>query len=274
MGRKDIIISCLKSKEGFICDDCLSDLCNIFPRQSVYQVCNELYIKGTIMRESNDCILCGKTKKCSSYIKHYSNNLKIKDSYEENNYLSNSKLNHTGTIILETESLVLRRFTNDDTLAVYNNWTSDSEVSKYMRWEHHKNIEETKAKINDWLKRYSNNNFYQWAIALKGSDEPIGAIGLFVVNEGDLCGDFGYSISRKYWGRGIASEALKAVLKFAFETIGFNRIESYHSINNPASGKVMLKAGMKLEGLARQKYKSNVGFEDSYMYSILKEDYQ
>jgi ribosomal-protein-alanine N-acetyltransferase len=186
----------------------------------------------------------------------------LKDAMAEKEIAcSNNTLNHTGTIILETERLVLRRFTIDDTLAVYNNWTRDSEVSKYMRWEHHKNIEETKAKISDWLKRYSNNNFYQWAITIKGSDEPIGAIGLF-------------SISRNYWGMGVASESLKALLKFAFEIVGFNRIESYHSINNPVSGKVMLKAGMKLEGLARQKYKSNVGFEDSYMYSILKEDYK
>ena len=97
---------------------------------------------------------------------------------------------------------------------------------------------------------------------------------MFVVNESDMCRDFAYSISRKYWCMGVATEALKAVLKFAFETVGFNRIESYHSLDNSASGKVMLKAGMKLEGLARQKYKSNVGFEDSYIYSILREEFE
>ena len=95
-----------------------------------------------------------------------------------------------------------------------------------------------------------------------------------MVNESDMCGDFGYSIGKKYWNMGAASEALKEVLKFGFEVVGFNRIESYHSINNPASGKVMQKAGMTLEGLARQKYRSNAGFEDSYMYSILKEDFK
>lgn len=182
-------------------------------------------------------------------------------------------LNHVGSITIITDRLILRRFTHDDSEAVYNNWTSDSEVSKYMRWQHHKSIKETELKVNDWVNRYKNNNFYQWAITFKDSDEPIGAIGLFVVNESDMCGDFGYSISRKYWGMGVATEALKAVLKFSFETIGFNRIESYHSANNPASGKVMLNAGMKLEGLAKQKYKSNIGFEDSYMYSILKEEF-
>lgn len=193
---------------------------------------------------------------------------------ELTNNILNHQLNHTGTIALETERLILRRFTIDDAEAAYYNWTSDSEVSKYMRWEYHKSLEETQTKINDWINRYGNNNFYQWAITFKDSDEPIGAIGLFVVNENDMCGDFAYSISRKYWSMGVASEAFKAVLKFAFETVGFNRIESYHSVNNPASGRVMLKAGMKLEGLARQKYKSNVGFEDSFMYSILKEEFK
>lgn len=196
----------------------------------------------------------------------------MKELTKDQNIL-NYKINHTSTITLETERLILRRFTIDDTEAVYNNWTSDSEVSKYMRWEYHKNINETRLKINDWLDRYNKNNFYQWAITIKGTEEPIGAIGLFVVNESDMCGDFGYSISRKHWGQGIASEALKAVIKFAFEVVGFNRIESYHSINNPASGKVMQNAGMKFEGLARQKYKSNVRFEDCNMYAVLKEDF-
>ena len=183
-------------------------------------------------------------------------------------------MNHVGTVTLTTDRLILRRFTVDDAEAVYNNWTSDSEISMYMRWQHHKNIEETEEKINDWLTRYANKNFYQWAVTFKDNDEPIGAIGLFVVNESDMCGDFAYNISKKYWGRGVTSEAFKEVLKFGFEVVGFNRIESYHSINNPASGKVMQKAGMTLEGLARQKYKSNAGFEDSCMYSILKEDFK
>lgn len=188
--------------------------------------------------------------------------------------VSTYTLNHTGTITLTTERLILRRFTNYDVEAVYNNWASDCEVSKYMKKQHHKNIEETKLKVHDWVNRYEHKNFYQWAITFKEKDEPIGVIGLSVINESDMCGNFNYIISRKFSGLGVTSEALKEVLKFAFETIGFNRIESYHSVNNPASGKVMLKAGMILEGLARQKYRSNGGFEDSYMYSILKEDFK
>lgn len=183
-------------------------------------------------------------------------------------------LNHKGTIEIETHRLILRRFTSDDSDCMFNNWASDEDISKYMRWQQHENIEETKMIINQWLLDYNRSSFYIWAITLKESDEPIGSIGLFIINENDLCGDVGYSIGKKYWGQGITTEALRAVLGFAFENIGFNRIETYHSINNPASGKVMQKSGMMFEGFAKQKYKSISGLEDCNMYSILKEDFK
>jgi [ribosomal protein S5]-alanine N-acetyltransferase len=183
-------------------------------------------------------------------------------------------LNHKGTIEIETQRLILRRFTRDDSDSMFNNWASDGDISKYMRWQQHENIEDTKSIIKQWLLDYNRASFYIWAITLKESDEPIGSIGLFVINENDLCGDVGYSLGKKYWGQGITTEALRGVLGFAFENIGFNRIETYHSINNPASGKVMQKSGMIFEGFAKQKYKSIFGFEDCNMYSILKEDYK
>jgi len=183
-------------------------------------------------------------------------------------------LNHKGTIEIATQRLILRRFIINDVDNMFNNWASDKDVSKYMRWRQHENIEETKMRINQWLLDYNRASFYIWAIALKESDEAIGSIGLFIIDENDLCGDVGYSIGKKYWGQGITTEALKAVLGFAFENIGFNRIETYHSINNAASGRVMQKSGMTFEGFAKQKYKSISGFEDCNMYSILKEDFK
>jgi len=183
-------------------------------------------------------------------------------------------LNHKGTIEIATQRLILRRFTINDAASMFNNWASDEDVSKYMRWRQHENIEETKMRINQWLLDYNRESFYIWVITLKESHEPIGSIGLFIIDENDLCGDVGYSIGKKYWGQGITTEALKAVLGFAFENIGFNRIETYHSINNAASGRVMQKSGMTFEGFAKQKYKSISGFEDCNMYSILKEDFK
>jgi ribosomal-protein-alanine N-acetyltransferase len=68
------------------------------------------------------------------------------------------------------------------------------------------------------------------------------------------------------------SEALKKVLRFGLIEVSLNRIEAFHAINNPASGKVMIKCGMRYEGRAGQKYRSHNGFEDCDMYAILRED--
>jgi ribosomal-protein-alanine N-acetyltransferase len=183
-------------------------------------------------------------------------------------------LNHKGTIEIETQRLILRRFISDDSDSMFNNWASDEDISKYMRWKHNESIEETNIIISQWLLDYNRTSFYIWAIILKENDEPIGSIGLFIINENDACGDVGYSVGKKYWGLGIATEALKAVLGFAFKNVGFNRIETYHSTNNPASGKVMQKSGMTFEGFAKQKYISISGIEDCNMYSIIRDDFK
>lgn len=182
-------------------------------------------------------------------------------------------LNHKGTITIETQRLILRRFTIEDADSMFNNWFGDSEVCEYMAWPHRKDIYETKMVIEKLCDSYNNISFYQWAVILKENNENIGVAGLSLVSEIELCGGVSYCIGKEYWGKGIATELLKAVLGFAFNTVGFNRIEAYHSIDNSRSGRVMQKAGMSFKGLVRQKYKSNRGLEDSNVYSILKEEF-
>ncbi len=181
-------------------------------------------------------------------------------------------LQHKGTVILESERLILRKFTLDDAEAMYNNWACDAEVAKYMRWTAHKSIDETRNVLLNRIEKYNSLSTYHWAIVLKGTDTPIGNIVLICANEYDRCGEVAYCLGRQYWGQGIISEALKTVLRFGLTAVNFNRIEAYHSVNNMASGKVMRNAGMQYEGRMRQKYLSHVGFEDSDMYAILHED--
>lgn len=180
--------------------------------------------------------------------------------------------NHQGTITLETNRLILRRFNSCDADTMFHTWSSDEEVAKYMRWDAHKSVQETKQVISNWLNNYERLDFYLWAITLKDTDNPIGSIGMFCVNTNDMCYEVAYSIGKDYWNKGYVSEALKSVLNFGLLQVGINRIEAYHSINNPASGKVMQKCGMQYEGQARQKYKSRIGFEDCNTYAILKDD--
>lgn len=181
-------------------------------------------------------------------------------------------MNHIGTNTIVTEWLILRRFIYDDIDSLYKNWACDPDVVKFMRMSPHKSIDDTRIFVESIIKKYDKPDTYRWVIVLKEISEPIGFIGLTTVSEFDMIGDFGYSIGKCFWNKGYTTEALKAVLLYGLAKVGFNRLEAYHSINNMSSGKVMKKAGMTYEGRARQKYLSNVGFEDCDMYSILKCD--
>lgn len=138
-----------------------------------------------------------------------------------------------------TVKLILRPFRDGDAEAIYQNWASDCRVSKYCRrWHPHKNIKETEA----FLKMCVDAE-YSWAITLKGSDEPIGNIDLVGTNS-DGVPEIGYVLSYEYWGMGIMTEAVKAVIDELF-LLGFDKIGACHCSDNPASGKVMEKCGMK-----------------------------
>lgn len=181
-------------------------------------------------------------------------------------------LKHKGTVMLESERLILRRFTMNDAEAMFNNWANDAEVAKYMRWNAHQDIDETESVLRNRTERYSDLSTYHWAIVLKGTDMPIGNIALICTNEYDMCAEVAYCLGKQYWGQGIITEAAITVLKFGLIEVGFNRIEAYHAVNNAASGKVLKNAGMKYEGRMRKKHRSHIGFEDSDLYAILRED--
>jgi Acetyltransferases, including N-acetylases of ribosomal proteins len=182
-------------------------------------------------------------------------------------------LNHVGTKVIETERLILRPFKVWDAEDMYNNWASDEEVTRYLTWPTHKTIETTKRTIESWTNDYSNNQNYNWAIELKETCKVIGSMSLMNIdNRNENC-EVGYCISRKLWGQEITTEAFKAVIKLAFNEVGFERITGRHDIENVASGKVMEKCGLQYEGVLRKINKNNKGIlVDCKYYSILKEE--
>ena len=91
-------------------------------------------------------------------------------------------MKHLGTVTLETERLILRRITADDSQAMFNNWASDEEVAKYVTWYPQENIETTKKIINSWVEQYKSDDTYHWAITLKNNDETIGMIDVVVMD--------------------------------------------------------------------------------------------
>ena len=184
-----------------------------------------------------------------------------------------TKMEHKGTVTLETARLILRRFTPDDAGAMYRNWATDPEVTKYLTWPVHQNLAVSEKIAQEWSESYVKPDYYQWAIVPKSVGEPIGSIAVVAKNDDIDMVHIGYCIGQKWWHCGYTSEALIELVRFFFEEVGANRIESRHDPRNPNSGRVMMKADLKYEHTSRQSDRNNQGICDASHYAILAEDY-
>jgi ribosomal-protein-alanine N-acetyltransferase len=182
-------------------------------------------------------------------------------------------MNHKDTVTLETERLILRRFTLEDADAMFRNFFSDPEAVHFSRWEPHKTAKETEAVIAQYVAEYYNTDCYNWAIVQEKGGEPIGRIAVSHWDERVSTADMTFFIGKAWWHKGYTSEALLRVIAFLFEQVGVNRIAGRCDVANPNSGGVMLKCGMKLEGLLRQAGRNSNGYVDVYQYGLVAEDY-
>ena len=159
----------------------------------------------------------------------------------------------------------------EDAEPMFRNWANDAEVTKYLTWPAHGSIEVSERVLASWVDCYQKDDYYQWMIVLKEINEPIGSIMASTVGRAK-CAHIGYCIGRQWWHQGIMSETLKAVMDFLFDAVGYHRVEAMHDPNNPHSGGVMKKCGMKYEGTLRQADRNNQGICDASYYGILKSE--
>lgn len=181
-------------------------------------------------------------------------------------------LNHIGTQTIHTSRLTLRPFVHEDAQAMYRNWASDPEVTKFLTWPPHASTEVSAMVVDSWVDGYKKDDFYQWAIVPKELGEPIGSISVVSHNDHLGLAHIGYCIGRAWWHKGIMTESLSAVMEFLFDQVGANRIEAAHDPNNPHSGQVMRKCGMIYEGTLRQASHNNQGICDICLYAALSAD--
>ena len=180
-------------------------------------------------------------------------------------------MNKLGTKRIETERLILRRFAVDDADAMYRNWASDPAVTRYLTWQPHASVEDTRALLSDWVTHYADGGYFEWVIERKGVG-PIGSIGVVSLCEETLVAELGYCIGRPWWGQGLMAEAVKVVVDFLFDEVGVKRVIAKHDVENPRSGCVMAKAGMHLEGVIRRGGRNNRGIIDVVKYAVTRED--
>lgn len=182
-------------------------------------------------------------------------------------------MNHLGTKTLETDRLILRRFALFDAEAMFRNWASDQEVTKYLTWQPYQSIESARTYIETLIENYENPTAYDWAIELKSLGQVIGSMGVVRCNDEVGCVHIGYCIGQKWWHQGITSEAFAAVIKYLMDEVKVNRIDSRHDPKNINSGKVMKKCGLQYEGTLRSADKNNQGICDAAWYGLLRNDY-
>lgn len=173
--------------------------------------------------------------------------------------------------VLTGERIVLRKMEGRDAAGVFA-VASDPAVSRFVSWEPHTSVEQSEAFIASELKRAQEGERWSWAITEKERNTFIGFI-LLCPAKTQPRSEVGYWLGKPYWGKGYMTEALKLLIKLSFEELGLNRVQATHSTLNPASGRVMTKAGMTYEATLRQYIIIKGVPHDACMYSILREEY-
>lgn len=174
---------------------------------------------------------------------------------------------------LETERLVLRAFTLADAKRVQE-LAGVFEVADTTGQMPHPYLD---GMAEDWImgqaEEFREGSAITFAITQKKNGEVIGAIGL-TLNAHHKRAEMGYWLGVPYWNCGYTTEAARAVLRYAFQQLGLVRVYASHFARNPASGRVMQKAGMRYEGTLRQHFIRWTEPEDMVYYGILKEEWQ
>ncbi|MBQ4900825.1 GNAT family N-acetyltransferase [Paenibacillus sp. Marseille-P2973] len=175
--------------------------------------------------------------------------------------------------VLESERLILRRMEKKDAREMFRYW-SDPEVVRYMNMPPFASIEDTYEMINLLNGLSESEDTLRWGIELKETGRLIGSCGFNVWElAGAYRGEIGYDLGREYWGRGYMSETFRMVLPFGYGTMGLNRIEALVDPRNDASRSLLRAFGFREEGLLREYQKTEEGFVDLLIYSLLKREY-
>ncbi|ESU33738.1 hypothetical protein G3A_04510 [Bacillus sp. 17376] len=172
---------------------------------------------------------------------------------------------------LETERLILRKIRREDIDDIHI-YASNPEVSKYVFWEAH----ETRAATEEYVKRilslYKERKIAPWGIHYKEDNKLIGTVDFVSWQPQHKTAEIGYALSMEYWGRGIATEAAKELIRYGMNEMELVRIQAKALVTNKGSERVMEKAGMKFEGILRKFIYFKGVHHDVKMYSIIKED--
>lgn len=175
-------------------------------------------------------------------------------------------------INIQSPNLNLRVLTKKDATELFSLY-SNTEAQKYTDINIIKSISSTQKLLTEWNKDVDANKLIFLGIFSRATKDFLGTISLFDINQKHSFATIGFQLVKDYWGRGIMKESLLNFLKFVFEELNFHRIEAQTHIKNEKSIKVLKSLGFTKEGKLRQNFLIEGKFEDSYLYSMLKTEY-
>ena len=152
-----------------------------------------------------------------------------------------------GTKEIDLNRILLRPFEMKDVNDVFV-YASDEEITKYLTWNPHKNIQETESLLKNVFTKYDEKTF-RWAIVYKKNNKVIGSIDVARLNLERESVEIGYVLNRAYHNQGLMSEAFKGVIDYLFNDVDLKEIRACFELGNEASKKVMEKCGLKSESL-------------------------
>jgi len=158
----------------------------------------------------------------------------------------------------------------EDAPAIFEGYAQDPEVTRYLTWKPHQNIREAEEFLLACGRLWREKKDFTYTITLKDDDRFMGMFGLHPMK---LMIEVGYALAHPHWGKGFMTEALRAVVDWAFTQPDIFRVQAFCDVDNIGSAHVMEKAGMQREGLLRRYVlHPNISNEprDVYLYSIVR----
>jgi len=178
-----------------------------------------------------------------------------------------------GTITILTKRLKLRKLTFDDVHPIFSRLKSDERITDNLVAAAHTDLEQTRKMVDEIIYRYDNPGFYHWGIEIIESNALIGLIDLYDFDANEPKCNVGYLLGYDWWNQGYGTEALAAVVDFAFNKINVIEISATHNTDNPASGRIMEKVGMKKDHVVKDMIKNAKGeSKDCAVYHIKNTD--
>lgn len=171
---------------------------------------------------------------------------------------------------LKTERLILRALSLEDIDFLLRHF-GDEDVNRYSSYENLKNREEAIDFYNRFIEPGKSTRF-RLGIVLEETGELVGTLGYHNLSRRDHSAEIGYDLSKVYWGKGIMTEAVVALIRYGFEQMNLNRIEATVDSENSRSIRLLERLGFMREGLLRERYYYKGRFHDELIYSLLHRD--